>query len=128
MARPKKRLNDQKAEVIEKNHLVDDTIGHEEEILSPVKVFKDIPEMTTIIFRNDRDPGVPLEFHYASKTHPLNHYTLEHGKQYTLPVEVVEEIESKRIPIYVYKKGPDDLPVKVINGYKYMFTCKQVRA
>jgi hypothetical protein len=84
--------------------------------------------METIIFRNDRDPGIPLEFHYASKTHPLHHYTLYHGQEAQLPVEVIEHLESCSIPIYEYRKGPDGHPKMYQNGRKYSFTCKTVRS
>ena len=50
----------------------------------------DIPKVEKVIFRNQRDPGHVLEFHYASKTHPFKQYKLIDGHQYDLPVEVIK--------------------------------------
>jgi hypothetical protein len=128
MARPKSKLNQANSKVIEDNILKENPEGlPSTEDLNPVQVVKVMPQMETIIFRNDRDPGVMHEFHYHSKTHRLAHYKLHHGKEYTLPREVVEHLEDRKIPIYGYRKGPDGHPEMYITSYKYYFQCKPVR-
>lgn len=129
MARPKSKLNESKSEVIEGNILKENPEGlPETDDFSPqVAVVAVMPKMETIIFRNDRDPGHVLEFHYSTKTHKLHHYKLFHGQEYTLPLEVVEHLESRAVPIYSYKRGPDGHPVMYISGYKHQFSCKTVR-
>jgi len=131
MARPKSKskLNKETSEVIEKAFLEENTDGLPK-IKDPdqVVVAKYIPKMETIVFRNDRDPGQPLEFHYHSKTHYMKNYKLLHGHTYTLPVEIVEHLETRAIPIYGYRKGLDGHPEMFVNGYKHQFTCKTVRA
>lgn len=126
MAKPK-RLNDASSEVIENNILKENPEGFEKAEVSSVAIMNEIPKMETIIFRNDRDPGIPLEFHYHSKTHPLHHYKLFPGEQYTLPVEIVEHLENCAVPLYSYRKGPDGHPQMYVAGYKNNFTCKVVR-
>lgn len=126
MARPRKsEFKDASKEVIEKEFLK----GPEEDInlSEKVVVANKIPEMTTVEFRNDRDPGVPLEFHYATASHPLKQYRLFHGQEVTLPLEVVEHLESCRVPLYSYRKGFDGNPEMFVNGYKHQFTCKPIR-
>lgn len=128
MPRPKSKLNEATSEVIEENILKENPEGLPE-IKEPsiVQVVQNLPRMETIIFRNDRDPGMPLEFHYHTKTHPLGRYKLFHGKQYTLPTEVVEHLEGSSIPIYSYRKGPDGHPEMFVSSFKYNFSCKPVR-
>lgn len=129
MARPKSKLNKESSEVIKKAFLEQNPDGLPvAKEPDPIVIVKAIPKMETIIFRNDRDPGMPLEFHYHSKTHPIKHYKLIHGQQYTLPLEIVEHLESRAIPIYGYRKGLDGHPEMFVNGYKHQFTCKTVRA
>lgn len=128
MAKIKSKLNQANSAVIEDNILKENPEGlAPTQELSPIAVVKVMPKMETIIFRNDRDPGCALEFHYHSKTHPLHSYKLHHGKEYTLPVEIVEHLESRAIPIYDYRKGPDGHPEMFISSYKHQFTCKTVR-
>lgn len=128
MARPKSKLNNANSEVIEENILKENPEGLISTDDAPVQVIKAIPKMEKIIFRNDRDPGYPLEFHYKSKFHPLHQYKLFHGKEYTLPVEVIEHLESRVVPIYSYRKSPDGHPEMYTSGFKNQFSCKTVRA
>jgi hypothetical protein len=99
-----------------------------------VEVVKKMPEMVMFEFRNERDgPQVPLTFHFHSANCPLKHYTLWHGKQYTLPVEIVEHIENCKIAQYEHKVSEGD--DKYMQGqlmprvthYKYSFGCKMIR-
>lgn len=126
MARPKK-LNDASSEVIEKNILQENPEGFPEAKEEKIAVVKVMPKMDTIIFRNDRDPGIPLEFHYSSKSIPLTQYKLLHDHEYVLPVEVIEHLESRVIPIYSYRKGADGHPEMFVTGNRHQFTCKVVR-
>lgn len=127
MAWPKKKkaLGEAKQEVIANNILLENPEGLPDTATIPV--FKEVPRMETIVFRNDRDPGLPLEFHYASKTHPLKQYKLLHGQTYTLPLEIVEHLESCAVPIYGYKKGLDGHPEMYVQAMKYQYQCKTVR-
>lgn len=127
MARPKSKLNESKSAVIEENILKDNPEGYEEIDYSPIEVAPVLPKMERIVFRNDRDPGMPLEFHYHSKTHRIHGYKLFHGKEYTLPVEVIEHLENRCVPIYGYRRGPDGHPEMYIQSYKHQFSCKTVR-
>lgn len=125
MPRPKSKLNTKSAEFIEKEFLKENPETLPEE--HPVQVVREIPRTDTIVFRNDRDPGIPLEFHYHSGTHPLKRYKLIHGETYTLPVEIIEHLEQCKIPIYGYRKGRDGHPEMYVTSHRYYFTCKQVR-
>src|SRR5271165_75887 len=120
MARPKSKLNQASSEVIEKYILAENPEGLQPTTVNEQKlaVVKVMPKMEKVVFRNDRDPGHPLEFHYHSITHPLHHYKLFHGKEYTLPVEIVEHLESRAVPIYGYRRGPDGHPEMFISSYK----------
>lgn len=126
MARPKSKLNQSNSEVIEENILQENPEGLPETKVNIIKAAV-IPKMEKVVFRNDRDPGHPLEFHYHSATHPLHHYKLFHGKEYTLPVEIVEHLESRAVPIYGYRRGNDGHPEMFIQSYKHQFSCKTVR-
>jgi hypothetical protein len=129
MARPKSKINEAKSEVIESEILKENPDGLPETVELPkVDIVKVLPKMETVIFRNDRDPGQVLEFHYHTKTHRLHHYKLYHGKQYTLPTEVVEHLEERCVPMYGYRRGPEGSPEMYITGYKHQFSCKVVRA
>lgn len=129
MAKTKSKLNKASSQVIEDNILKENPEGlPETQDFEPVAVVPYIPKMERIIFRNDRDPGMPLEFHYHSKTHRLHHYKLFHGKEYTLPVEVIEHLETRAIPIYAYRKSPDGHPEMYVNGWRHQFSCKTIRA
>ncbi len=125
MARPKSKLNEQSSEVIEKNILQENPDGLPDEsgiVLTPY-----VPEMRKIVFINGRDPGQELMFHYHSKTHPLKHYTLFHGKEYDLPVEVIEHLENCCEKVYGYRQGASGHPEMYTKSLKYIFSCKSPR-
>lgn len=126
MARPKK-LNDATSEIIQKNVLEENPEGFPQAKEEVIVIAKEIPKIEKIVFRNDRDPGIPLEFHYSSKTHPLKLYKLLDGQEYDLPVEVIEHLEDRKIPISGYRRGVDGHPERYISGYKYNFSLKTVR-
>lgn len=86
----------------------------------------DIPKMERVIFRNQRDPGHVLEFHYASKNHPFKQYKLVDGHQYDLPVEVIKNLERCRENIEKYRRNSDGIPEIYVAGYKTHFVCERV--
>lgn len=91
-----------------------------------VVVFTEKPRYEKIVFRNQRDPGYPLEFHYASKTHPFKNYKLIDGQTYELPIEVIRNLESCRENIEKYRKNSQSgLPEIYIAGYKTHFVCER---
>lgn len=131
MARPKKNLNDKSSEYIEQNILSDNPEGLPECKAATeegkIVIATHIPEYRKIQFVNQRDPGQELMFHYHSKTHPLKHYTLFHGKEYDLPVEVIEHLESCAESQYGYRTGHSGHPEMYTKGFKYIFRCQPVR-
>lgn len=131
MATTRSKLNDKPQEYIEQNILMESpeglppcpTVPLEGEIV----IARTIPVMKRIIFINGRDPGQELMFHYHSKTHPLKHYTLFHGAEYDLPVEIIEHLENCAEKQYAYKPGPNGHPEMYVKSLKYIFQCKAVR-
>lgn len=122
-----RRLNDAKSEVIAENILKQDPEGlqkTEDVQLDQVVITKQIPEYRTVVFLNGRDPGYPLDFHYASATHPLKLYKLLHGHEYKLPVEIIEHLESCNEPQYAYRRGLDGHPEMYIVSRKYIFQLR----
>lgn len=85
-----------------------------------------IPKYERVTFRNQRDPGHALEFHYASKTHPFKQYKLVDGAQYDLPIEVIRNLESCRENIHKYRRNNDGLPEIYTAGYRTHFVCERV--
>lgn len=128
MARPNRKLNESKSEVIKENFLQETPEGFAEPVHpSGVVVATHVPPTRRIQFLNGRDPGCELMFHYHSATHPLKHYTLFHGKEYDLPEEVIENLENCAENIYGYKPGFSGHPEMYVKSKRYVFTCKQVR-
>lgn len=118
-------------EELQKNHLsgpADESMEQVAEELqeNQVVVFSETPKQETIVFRNQRDPGYPLEFHYSSKTHPYKQYKLIDGVQYMLPIEVIRNLESCREHIEKYRRNSEGLPEIYIAGYKTHFVCERV--
>jgi hypothetical protein len=128
-----KKINEQSKEEIEKNFLQEDA-----DVLLEQKVViaNEIPLMEKIIFQNFRDPGLTLEFHYASKTHPLKRYALIHGQQYLLPVEIVKHLEGQssmdpyscHSRTYSQRIRADGIHETFVSGYNPYFRCQPVRA
>ena len=119
-----RRLNDAKSEVIADNILKQDPEGFkktEDAAIEEVVISKNVPEYRKIVFLNGRDPGYPLDFHYASATHPLKIYKLLHGHEYNLPVEIIEHLESCNEPQYGYRRGADGHPEMYVQSRKYIF-------
>jgi len=126
MARKKSVLNQAPKEVIEKEFLEPNPIGFKpfeaaEKELDGVVPVAVMPKMVRKIFLNGRDPGVALHFHYHSKTHPLKHYTLFHGKEHELSEEIVTHLESCAERQYGYRQSPDGHPEHYVKALKYIF-------
>lgn len=127
----KSKLNNKGSEYIEQNILKESpeglppcpTVPQEGEIV----MTRHIPEMKKVTFINGRDPGYPLDFHYHSKTHPLKHYTLYHGKDHLLPVEIIEHLENCAESQYGYRQGANGHPEMYVKGKKYLYRCQPVR-
>ena len=122
-----RKLNDAKSEVIAENILKQNPEGFEstdDNIHAQVVVTNHVPEYRRVVFINRRDPGYPLDFHYASKTHPLKIYKLLHGIEYNLPVEVIEHLEGCAENQYAYRKGLDGHPEMYVSGRKYIFQLR----
>lgn len=132
MARPKNNLNSKSSEYIEENFLSPTPEGLESRSTVPhdgdLVVAHHIPEMRKVQFVNGRDPGQELMFHYHSATHPLKHYTLFHGKEYLLPVEIIEHLENCKESQYGYRTNPESgHPEMYVKGHKYLYQCKSVK-
>lgn len=91
-----------------------------------VVIVEEVPQFERVTFRNQRDPGYPLEFHYSSKAHPFKMYKLIDGEQYTLPKEVIVNLEQCREHVHKYRKNSQGLPEVYIAGYKTHFVCERV--
>lgn len=90
-----------------------------------VVVAKEVPHMEKIIFRNQRDPGHALEFHFKSKNVPFKHYKLIDGETYTLPLEVIRNLEGCRENVEKYRRNSQGIPEIYIAGYKTHFVCER---
>ena len=117
-------------EELRENHLSgpgDETPQEALEALAAHKVVPvfSAPRFEKIIFRNQRDPGYPLEFHYSSATHPYKSYNLIDGKEYFLPTEVVRNLEGCRENVEKYRRDADGNPQIYIAGYKTHFVCER---
>lgn len=117
-------------EQLQKDHLTGPAQQPVDEIVKELKedqviVFKDIPKHEKITFRNQRDPGHPLDFHYSSATHPYKQYKLMDGKEYELAYEVIKNLENCKEQIHKYRRNSDGLPEIYIAGYKSHFACER---
>ena len=125
--RPERKIP---VEELQENHLSGPADESLDEIAKELKenevvVVDEMPHLQKVIFRNQRDPGFPLEFHYASKTHPFKMYKLIDGEKYDLPLEVIRNLEQCRENIEKYRKGPQGIPEIYIAGYKSHFVCER---
>lgn len=91
-----------------------------------VVIANEIPKFEKVTFRNQRDPGHVLEFHYASKTHPFKQYKLVDGEKYDLPIEVIKNLERCRENIEKYRRNANGIPEIFVAGYKTHFVCERV--
>lgn len=91
-----------------------------------IAVVKEMPKYERVIFRNQRDPGAPLEFHYESENVPFKMYTLIDGEAYDLPVEVIRNLERCREDINKYRRNSKGVPEIYCAGYRNHFVCERV--
>lgn len=118
-------------EELQKNHLAgpaDEPIEDVAEALQEGKVVvvNEMPKVERIVFRNQRDPGHTLSFHYASASHPFKQYHLIDGHEYPLPIEVIRNLEQCRENIEKYRRNSEGLPQVYVAGYKNHFVCERV--
>jgi hypothetical protein len=126
MARGKSKLNQASEEVIEANILKENPLGLPD-AKSGLVIATEVPKTRRIQFVNGRDPGITLEFHYATGTHPLHHYKLHHGAEYDLPIEVIEHLENCSENQYAYRKNFKGDIEMYVKSVKYIFQCKNVK-
>lgn len=133
MAKSKSKLNDKSEEYLKENIFQQNPEGLPE-CDAPggvdgdkIVVVNRLPEMRRVQFLNGRDPGVALMFHYHTKTHPLKHYTLLHGKEYDLPIEVINHLENCYETIHGYRAGADGHPEMYAKSKRYIFSCREAR-
>lgn len=128
MARKPERK--EKVEDLQENHLVGISEETVEESAKALKVDEIVvcnsdPKYERVVFRNHRDPGHVLDFHYMSKTHPFKMYKLIDGHTYDLPIEVIKNLESCKMPVEKYRRNKDNLPEIYIAGYRNHFMCER---
>lgn len=93
--------------------------------MSEVVVTPEVVEHEDIVFRNQRDPGHTLSFHYASKTHPFRKYDLIDGHRYTLAREVIRNLEGCKENVEKYRRNNEGLPEIYVAGHKQHFVCER---
>lgn len=125
--KPEKKLP---VEQLQENFLAGPADESLEEVSQELKegqvvVCNEKPNWEWVIFRNQRDPGHVLEFHYSSKAHPFKQYKLIDGERVQLPTEVIRNLESCRENIERYRKNNQGLPEIYIAGYKTHFVCER---
>lgn len=126
MPKPK-RLNDVAPQVLEKNlfkELPDYDACPEAYAEEKVIITNHIPEYRKVVFVNQKDPGCEVTFHHKTKTHPMKQYTLFHGKEYDLPVEIIESLEKCGIPLYGKEIMTDKGFERPIIGYSYHYSFR----
>lgn len=118
-------------EKLQENHLAGPADESREQAaeelgVDQVVIVNEVPHLEHITFRNQRDPGHVLEFHYASKTHPFKQYKLADGSKHHLPLEVIRNLESRRENIEKFRRNSEGLPEIYVAGYKSHFVCERV--
>lgn len=126
-----KKSDKHSVESLQEHHLEGPAHEPMEQIAKELKedqvvVVNEVSRHETITFRNQRDPGYPLEFHYSSGACPFKMYKLIDGEKYTLPVEVIKNLESRRENIEKYRKNSAGIPEIYVAGYKTHFVCERV--
>lgn len=116
--------------------ILDDGPQTEWEQNAQIVTTTEIPKMEKIRFFNLKDPGREHKFFYASKTHPLRHYTLLHDHEYDLPYEIIDHLEGSN-PVapescqdFLYKdqlSNDGKMSKSIRSGAKSKFQCKRIR-
>lgn len=91
-----------------------------------VAVVTEMPKYERIIFRNQRDPGQPLDFHFESAKVPFKMYHLVDGEAYDLPSEVVRNLERCREDIHRHRRNEKGVPEIYVAGHRNHFVCERV--
>lgn len=71
-----------------------------------------------VIFQNLEMPGVRLDF-----TLDGEHYALEHGKEYLLPIEVVQHLNGLQVPDPYWEIDPDTGQLVHKDRLRSRFNC-----
>lgn len=126
--RPQKKIDVEKLQETHLSGPADETI---EQVAAELKenkivIVDEIPKFEKVTFRNQRDPGHVLEFHYSSKSHPFKQYKLIDGAEYDLSWEVIKNLEGCRENIHKYRKNSEGIPEVYVAGYKTHFVCERV--
>ena len=98
----------------------------EELKVDQVVIVDEVSKFERVVFRNQRDPGHVLEFHYSSKMVPFKQYKLIDGAEYDLPLEVIKNLERCREDIHKYRRNREGIPEIYTAGYKTHFVCERV--
>lgn len=96
-------------------------LGEDKIFVTPI-----LPKWERVTFRNQRDPGHMLEFHYSSKTSPFKMYKLKDGEEVDLPTEVIRNLESCKEHVYKHRRNSAGIPEMYVAGYKSHFACERV--
>lgn len=127
---PKKSEKKIPVEKLQEQHLAGPADESIDQVAAELKenqvvAISEVPRFERIIFRNQRDPGHVLEFHYSSASHPFKQYKLIDGHQYDLPLEVIKNLEQCRENKEKYRRNSDGLPEIYVAGYKSHFVCER---
>lgn len=127
MKRPEKKIP---VEQLQEQYLAGPADESIEEVSREMKeeqivIATSVPKHEKVVFRNQRDPGHPLEFHYASATHPFKMYKLIDGQEYMLPIEVIKNLEGCRENVHKYRKSSEGIPEVYVAGYHTHFVCER---
>lgn len=128
MARKKQTLGDESAKKVTEEFLKETPEGFPDETLEKVVVTAHVPEYQEVVFVNQRDPGVMLEFHYKTKTYPLQHFKLMDGECYKLAKEIIDHLQSCSIPIYGKETMDKGVCERPVIGHKYMYSFRNPKS
>ena len=74
-----------------------------------------------VVFQNLEMPGVRLDFTYQGVG-----YNLEHNKEVTLPIEVVEHLNGLQVPDPYWEEDPETGQIKHKTRMRNRFNCRIV--
>lgn len=130
MPRAKRREKKIPIEKLQEEHLSGPADEPIEECAVALKEGQVVPvqqkvKFEKIVFRNQRDPGHVLSFHYHSAACPFKMYNLIDGQEYTLATEVIRNLEGCRQNIEKYRKNSQGIPEIYVAGYQTHFVCER---
>ena len=103
----------------------DESLEKMEKDLMKVAIATQEPKYEKIVFHNNRDPGHPLEFHFSNEKVPFTMYKLEDGKSYTLPVDVIRNLERCKEEVHKWRTSSEGIPEVTVCGYRSHFICER---